>query len=200
MIAEAFDYKLKIVIIGDSMVGKSCVILRYTENTFNYNHLATVGVDFHIKDLIFNDKKIKLQLWDTAGQERFHAISTSYCRGSDGVIFAYDMTNTNSFKNMDSWISVLTSKDSEMIKVLIGTKSDLVNERKISTEQGQQLAEKYGMSFFETSAKEDTNILKVFDELVGQMLDNMSKNYIDERDMKASFYLKKKAKTKKCCK
>lgn len=121
MILEDFDYKIKIVIIGDSMVGKSCVIFRYTENTFNLDHFPTVGVDFHIKDLIYNNQKVNLQLWDTAGQERFHAISTSYCRGSDGVIFVYDMTNIYSFKNIDNWINALTAKDSEMTKVLIAT-------------------------------------------------------------------------------
>lgn len=199
MILEDFDYKIKIVIIGDSMVGKSCVIFRYTENTFNLDHLPTVGVDFHIKDLIYNNQKVNLQLWDTAGQERFHAISTSYCRGSDGVIFVYDMTNIYSFKNIDNWINALTAKDSEMTKVLIATKTDLVNDRKIRTEQGQQLAEKYGMSFFETSAKNNSNITTVFEELVGQILKKIN-CFQPVREVKGSFYLKKQTKKKKCCK
>ncbi|KYQ92203.1 hypothetical protein DLAC_11678 [Tieghemostelium lacteum] len=159
----------KIILVGDSGVGKSSILVRFTDNTFQPHFSPTLGVDFNVKTI--NSKEtgqtIKLQLWDTAGQERFKSITQTFYRGSHGVILVYDVTYPKSFERCKSWVEEINSNTQDgMIIILVGNKSDLSSQRKISTEQGQQLADSLNIKFLETSAKENFGVTQVFDMLV----------------------------------
>ena len=165
-----YDHLIKLLILGDSAVGKTCLLLRYTDNNFTSNHLATIGIDFKLKNIEFKDKRLKLQIWDTAGQERFRTITRTYYKDAMGVILAYDCTNQRSFDNTREWVQQikLHSKD-QVAMVLIGNKSDCP-DKKVSAEQGQQLAEELGVGFFETSAKERINVDETFAYVLERIL------------------------------
>ena len=145
----------KILLLGDSTVGKTCFLLRYTDDTFLDVHMATIGLDYRLKTMILNDQKIvKVQLWDTAGQDKFRAITRNYYKGAKGIILIYDVTNIKSYENIKKWINEIKEEISENVTiVLIGNKIDNENQRKISKEQGEKLANDYNVTFFETSAK-----------------------------------------------
>ncbi|XP_040210058.1 ras-related protein Rab-10-like isoform X1 [Rana temporaria] len=153
---------LKLVMTGDSNVGKTCIMTRYTENIIP-SYISTVGIDFKTKTIHIDDTPLKLQIWDTAGQERFHTLSVSYFRGAQGFVLVYDITNTNSFENISLWIRDIKMKAGEEVEVvLLGNKCDKEDEREVSKERGEKLAWEYGIPFFETSAKECINIDKAF--------------------------------------
>ncbi|XP_056374518.1 ras-related protein Rab-10-like isoform X1 [Hyla sarda] len=155
----------KLVMTGDSDVGKTCILSRYTDNTMP-SYLSTVGIDFKTKTILFDDIPLKLQIWDTAGQERFHTLSVSYFRGAHGFILVYDITNSISFENTSLWMKDIKMKAGEEVEVvLLGNKSDREDEREVSKERGEKLAWEYGIPFFETSAKENINIENAFDLL-----------------------------------
>ncbi|XP_072267373.1 ras-related protein Rab-10-like isoform X1 [Pyxicephalus adspersus] len=162
--AEASNNKmlLKLVMTGDSNVGKTCIMTRYTENIIP-SYISTVGIDFKTKTIHIENTPIKLQIWDTAGQERFHTLSVSYFRGAQGFLLVYDITNTNSFENISLWMRDIKMKAGEEVEVvLLGNKCDKEDEREVSKERGEKLAWEYGIPFFETSAKENINIDKAF--------------------------------------
>ncbi|KAM5157961.1 ras-related protein Rab-10-like [Mantella aurantiaca] len=153
---------LKLVMTGDSNVGKTCIMSRYTDNTIP-SYLSTVGIDFKTKSIHVGDTPLKLQIWDTAGQERFHTLSVSYFRGAQGFLLVYDITNKNSFENISLWMKDIKIKAGEDVEVvLLGNKCDKEDEREVSKERGEKLAWEYGIPFFETSAKENINIEKAF--------------------------------------
>jgi len=157
------DYLIKILLIGDSGVGKSCFLLRFTDELFTASFINTIGIDFRVKTFELDGKRIKLQIWDTAGQERFRTITTSYYRGAMGILLVYDTTDEESFKNLHNWIQAIDTNASENInKVLIGNKCDKVKEKVINTERGKALAEKYELKFFETSAKTGLKVEEAF--------------------------------------
>ncbi|KAL5267149.1 hypothetical protein ACHWQZ_G004251 [Mnemiopsis leidyi] len=168
---ENFDFLFKIVLIGDANVGKTCVVQRFKTGSFTERLGSTIGVDFSMKTLEIDGKRVKLQVWDTAGQERFRTITQSYYRSAQGVIIAYDITNKETFRNVKNWLEDVqryTSKD--ICKVLIGNKQDLEPLREVSTEDAQTTADIHGMlTFLETSAKESTNVNEVF-ELIARTL------------------------------
>eukprot|EP01087_Luapelamoeba_hula_P023862 TRINITY_DN8885_c0_g1_i1.p1 TRINITY_DN8885_c0_g1~~TRINITY_DN8885_c0_g1_i1.p1 ORF type:complete len:200 (+),score=37.87 TRINITY_DN8885_c0_g1_i1:94-693(+) len=158
-----YDYLFKILIIGDSGVGKSALLVRYCDDTFNDTFISTIGVDFKIKTIEVEGKNIKLQIWDTAGQERFRTITSSYYRGSHGVILVYSVVDRASFSNVEKWVlEVDRYATNNVKKLLVGTKSDLANQRVVPTEEGQALAEKLKIPVLETSAKTSTNVNEAF--------------------------------------
>ena len=154
-----YDYLLKILIIGNSGVGKSCLLVRFADDIYQENYIATIGVDFKIKTLDVDEKNVKLQIWDTAGQDRFRNITASYYRGAAGIAIVYDITDPDSFNNINSWlIEVEKNASKSVYKILIGNKCDLEEKRKVTFEQGKEFADTNGMKFFETSAKNAHNV------------------------------------------
>ena len=173
---DDFDIKLKIMVLGESMVGKTSLITRYTNDKFGGRYLCTVGIDFQKKKIEKNGKKVLLQIWDTAGQERFRNVTKNYFQASQGFILAYDINNKDSFEKVQYWVEEIKSNAEEKIKcILIGTKCDL-DKREVSEEEGQNLGQKYGYKFLETSAKENININETFETLVSEIMDNFKEN------------------------
>jgi len=158
-----YDYLIKLLMIGDSGVGKSCLLLRFSDDSFTTSFITTIGIDFKIKTVEIEGKKVKLQIWDTAGQERFRTITTAYYRGAMGILLVYDVTDEQSFLNIRNWIRNIEQHASDSVqKILIGNKCDMTEDKVIDTNRGQELADEYGIKFFETSAKTDTNVKKAF--------------------------------------
>ena len=169
-VPNKFDHLFKILIIGESGVGKTCFLLRYAENSFVANHLLTIGIDFKIKVIEIEGKNIKLQIWDTAGQDRFRTITKTYYKGSHGVILVYDVCDERSFGNVKNWVNQIEQNaKSSICKVLVGNKCDKA-ERVITEEQGRKLAEEYNMKFYETSAKTGQNVEEAFTYLTREIL------------------------------
>lgn len=163
MANKQYDYLFKLLLIGDSGVGKTCVLFRFSDDAFNSTFISTIGIDFKIRTIELEDKKIKLQIWDTAGQERFRTITTAYYRGAMGILLVYDITTEKTFDNIKTWIKNIERHASEDVeKMILGNKCDLEDKRVISTEQGQKLAAEYGVSFMETSAKANINVEEAF--------------------------------------
>ena len=159
--SKSHDYLIKLLIIGDSSVGKSCMLLRFCDDSFTPSFIATVGIDFKIRTIEIDGKRVKLQIWDTAGQERFRTITTAYYRGAMGIIFAFDVTNMESFEHMGKWMDdVLNLAASDVDKVLVGCKCDLKNERTVGAKQAKMFAEEHQMPFLEVSSKENINVDK----------------------------------------
>lgn len=157
-----YDYLFKILLIGDSGVGKSCVLLRFADDTFSESHISTIGVDFKIRTVELHNKIAKLQIWDTAGQERFRTITSSYYRGAHAMMIVYDVGDLQSFNNIKNWLLECDRYASEsVIKILVGNKCD-TPKRAVSYEMGREFAESLGIQFVETSAKNGTNVEKAF--------------------------------------
>eukprot|EP01101_Sappina_pedata_P006579 TRINITY_DN32_c1_g1_i1.p1 TRINITY_DN32_c1_g1~~TRINITY_DN32_c1_g1_i1.p1 ORF type:complete len:217 (+),score=79.53 TRINITY_DN32_c1_g1_i1:66-653(+) len=157
-----FDFLYKLLIIGDSGVGKSCLLLRFADDIFTDSFISTIGVDFKIKTIDIDGAKVKLQIWDTAGQERFRTITSSYYRGAHGIIVVYDITDQKTFTNITKWLKEIETFAGPLVqKVLVGNKNDMV-DRVVTVEQGQELAAKLSIPFIETSAKESHNVEKAF--------------------------------------
>jgi len=172
--AQAYDVLVKLLMIGDSGVGKSCLLLRFSDDSFTPTFITTIGIDFKIKTVDINGKRVKLQIWDTAGQERFRTITTAYYRGANGILMVYDVTDEQSFLNIRNWMKSIDQHAADSVKrVLIGNKADMVQEKKIETERGQGLADEYGIRFFEASAKTDTNVSEAFMEIARLSMDGL---------------------------
>jgi small GTP-binding protein len=154
-----YDYLFKVPFVGDGGVGKTSFVIRYVEKQFRSDYKMTIGVDFHIKQETLPDgKSVKIQLWDTGGQERFTSIRSMYYRGSAGFVFLYDVTNRSSFNNLDRWFEEINKHEAKAKIILIGNKSDMENERVISTGEGQNYALSKGVLFAECSAKTGENV------------------------------------------
>ena len=172
------ELKIKLLIIGDSDVGKTSMLLKYTDNFFPESHLATIGVEFKTKEIEFQDYKISLQIWDTAGQERFRSITKSFFRSTNGIIFMYDITDKNTFKNVKDWVKDSENNDTGFKKILVGNKIDLKNKRKVELKEVKEWADKKELEVMEASAKLGTNVDKVFLRLVELILDKKAKDDI----------------------
>ena len=204
MAEEEYDHIFKVLLLGNSDVGKSSLILRYVDQVWSDTFVPTIGVDFKVKTLEIDNKQIKMQIWDTAGQERFRNVISSYFRGSHGILLIYDITNRDSFKNLENWLIEIEKNASQnVLKILIGNKNDLVNDREIQSEEGQAFANRNGMEFIETSAKMNTNVTEAFEALAKLMMQfNSEKKTVlsknEPKTLKASSGqdLNKK---KKCC-
>ena len=193
--ATETDLVYKILLLGDSEVGKSCFLMRYADNVFVDNYITTIGLDYKLKYIQLDSGEIiKVQLWDTAGQDRYRTIAKNYYKGSHGILLLYDVTKTNSFENIREWIRDIREEVYEKtIIFLIGNKIDKKEERKIQTEQGAKLAEEFNLPFFEASAKSGENV----DEIFKALYKKISEVYIElqkEKGTKLSSNKKKKKK------
>lgn len=174
---QNFDYMFKLLIIGNSSVGKTSFLFRYADDSFTSAFVSTVGIDFKVKTVFRQDKRVKLQIWDTAGQERYRTITTAYYRGAMGFILMYDVTNEESFNAVHDWCTqIKTHGWSNACILLVGNKCDIEESRCVSTKTGEELAKDLGLEFFETSAKENINVKAVFERLVDIICDKMSES------------------------
>ena len=164
------DYKFKVVVIGDSGVGKTNLIKRFITNTFSDNSKATVGVEFITKSYKINNQIFKIELWDTAGQERYKSITAVYYKGAKGALVVYDTTSKMSFNNIDKWLAEIKDKTSNDLKLMIiGNKIDLKEFREVSNEQATEKAKTLGIPIMETSALDATNVKEAFNDLIREM-------------------------------
>ena len=174
-IVEDYDEKIRIMIIGDSTVGKTSLLRKYIQNEFSTNFINTVGFDIQIKFLIINNKKIKLQISDTAGQERYRIVSKSFFNASEGFIIVYDITKRDSFVNVNNWVEQIKEIAPNYSKsIIFGNKCDLKEKREIEINEGKELANKFNFKFFETSAKDGTNINEGIESLVKEILGDIA--------------------------
>lgn len=157
---------VKLLTIGDSGVGKSCIIQRFTEAKFDASYISTIGIDFKRKVIDLDSKKIKLQIWDTAGQERFRNITMAYYRGAAGILLVYDITDASTFQSCRNWMGQIAQHASDDVDVIVvGNKSDCVGARQVSAEEGKDFADEFDRPFLEVSAKDDVNIDECFTSL-----------------------------------
>ena len=206
---DNYEQLYKIIIIGDSGVGKSNILGRYLHNEFKHDTKSTVGVEFGSKQLKVDGVNIKLQIWDTAGEERYRAITSAYYKGSKGCFIVYDITSEISFENVEKWYEeIRKSAEKEISVILVGNKCDLENERKVSIELGQSKAKNLNCPFFETSALNNTNIVTAF-QSISENIYNRCKNeknleddddyeIVPKDDKKIDINTNKKTETK-CC-
>ncbi|XP_058231224.1 RAB3D, member RAS oncogene family, b isoform X3 [Hemibagrus wyckioides] len=172
---QNFDYMFKLLIIGNSSVGKTSFLFRYADDSFTSAFVSTVGIDFKVKTVFRNNKRIKLQIWDTAGQERYRTITTAYYRGAMGFLLMYDITNQDSFNAVQDWATQIKTYSWDNAQViLVGNKCDLEDDRLIPTEDSQRLADELGFQFFEASAKDNINVKQVFERLVDVICEKMN--------------------------
>lgn len=168
--AREYDHLFKLLIIGDSGVGKSSLLIRFSDNTFSGSYITTIGVDFKIRTVVINGERVKLQIWDTAGQERFRTITNTYYRGTHGVIVVYDVTNGESFANVKRWLQEIESNCDVVNKVLVGNKNDDPGRKVVITEDAQRFANQMDIQLFETSAKDNLNVEEMFLAITEQVL------------------------------
>jgi Ras-related protein Rab-1A len=158
-----YDYLFKILLIGDSGVGKSALLLRFADDEYSESYISTIGVDFKIRTVTIDDKSVKLQIWDTAGQEKFRTITSSYYRGAHGIIIAYDITDEASFNHVRGWFQEIERYAQDNVrKLIVATKCDMENKRVVDRARGQQLADEMGVPFIETSSKNSQNVEEAF--------------------------------------
>jgi Ras-related protein Rab-1A len=168
---DDYEFIFKVLLLGNSNVGKSSLFLRFVDDIWNDTFVPTIGVDFKIKTFDIDEKKIKMQIWDTAGQERFKNITASYYRGGNGVLVVYDITDRDSFENLNSWlIEIEKNANKNVYKLLIGNKSDLEDKRKVTYQEGKDFATSNGMQFIETSAKTDSKVKDAFELLTQEII------------------------------
>lgn len=180
-LGQDYDYLFKLLLIGNSAVGKSSILLRFSDNIFNESFLPTIGVDFKIKTFELQGRTVKLQIWDTAGQERFKTITSSYYKGAHGIILVYDITDRQSFKDIENWLAEVEKYASEnVVKLLVGNKCDLESARQVKYEDGKELANSLGVKFIETSAKNSIHIEDAFYTMAGEIKANVQKTSGDD--------------------
>ena len=171
LISQDYDYLFKVLLLGDTDVGKSSLILRYTEETFNSKLVNSIGVDFKMKKKEIDGKIIKVQIWDIAGHERFRSITYSYYRGANAIIIVFDITDKKSFLSITEWLKQIEKHAKENVfKFLVGNKSDLAEERKVTFEEAKEYADKHDLPYIETSAKEGININELFESSIKSFL------------------------------
>jgi small GTP-binding protein len=169
--AADFDYMCKILLVGDSGVGKSSLMLKFTEDVFKGSLMSTVGLDFKIKTIIVDGKRVKLQIWDSAGQERFRNITKAYYRGAHAVVLVYDITQQESYDNITYWLSEVEKNNSgNILKMMVGNKSDLENQRIITTKDAADFCQIRNIEFMETSAKDGVHVHDLFTHVIKEHL------------------------------
>ena len=161
------DCVYKVLLLGDSTVGKTCVLLKYTDKIYQETHMMTIGLDYRLKVMqLQSGKEVKLQIWDTAGQDRFRSITKNYYKGSHGIILIYDVTSLKTFENVKSWVSQIHEEISDKVVIyLVANKIDMDDLRKVTKEEGKKLAEELDVPFVETSAKTGENIDYIFSDI-----------------------------------
>ena len=202
MSEEEYDYIFKVLLIGNSDVGKSSLILRYVDQIWNDVFVPTIGVDFKVKSLQIDNKRVKMQIWDTSGQERFRNVISSYFKGAHGILLIYDITARDSFKELENWLGeVERNATPQVLKILIGNKCDLDEQRQITVDEGEAFAARNGMKFIETSAKNNTNVNEAFEALAKIMVESSNKKNVikvEKKTIKVDKGADLNAK-KKCC-
>ena len=170
--SKQFDYTFKIVMIGDSGVGKSCILLRFADDKFNENFYATIGVDFRFKNVMVDDKSVKLQIWDTAGQERFKTITSAYYRGADGIIIVYDITDRNSFAHIKDWLDDVNKyTDDNPLKIIVGNKIDLIKDKQINNNDMKTMTAQTGIEIIECSANYSIKINELMEIMTKKLIE-----------------------------
>uniref|UniRef100_A0AAR5PS77 Ras-related protein Rab-35 n=1 Tax=Dendroctonus ponderosae TaxID=77166 RepID=A0AAR5PS77_DENPD len=219
--ARDYDHLFKLLIIGDSGVGKSSLLLRFSDNTFTGSYITTIGVDFKIKTVNIDGQKVKLQIWDTAGQERFRTITSTYYRGTHGVVIVYDVTNGETFANVKRWLHEIDQNCEVVNRVLgesssfsswvvlrrscpisVGNKNDTPDRKVVLTEDAQRFADTMNIKLFETSAKDNINVEEMFMSITRLVLRSkleMKERQNDHKDVVNLRDKKKSSKKSKCC-
>ena len=172
------EISLKILLIGDSFVGKTSLLLKYCDGQFPEAHMATIGVEFKDKIINVGKWKVRLQIWDTSGQERFRSITQNFYRNADGILFVYDVTNRESFSHIKDWLMDSQVEDSDIKRILVGNKIDLEDKRAIDAEKMNSFAESKKMKCYETSAKSGENVENIFKEISLLILENKTDDEI----------------------
>ncbi|KAK9059823.1 hypothetical protein SSX86_020527 [Deinandra increscens subsp. villosa] len=181
------DYLFKMVLIGDSAVGKSNLLSRFTKDEFRLDSKPTIGVEFAYRNIKFGDKMAKAQIWDTAGQERFRAITSSYYRGALGAMVVYDITRWQTFENVKKWLHELREYGNrDMVIVLVGNKSDLVDSRVVNAADGQSFAQLEDLCFMETSAKDNLNVEDAFLHMITKIFEIASQKSLEAKENEAT--------------
>ena len=198
-----YDKTCSILLLGDTSVGKTCLISRYANGVFREDYIQTVGIDYVSKQEIINDKNINIKLWDTAGQERFKALTPTYLRGAEGIVLVYDVTNLESFESLKFWIESLKSNlgENSLPIIIDGNKIDL-DDRDVSKETAQKFAQEYNYKYFETSAKSGVGVDELFREIVNQILEKKDKTDEVKEERKSVKLQSDKGNTQKkkgCC-
>ena len=171
---ENKEHSFKILLLGDTSVGKTCFLKRYTEDTFQDAYLSTIGFDFKFKLVTLkNGKQVKVQLWDTAGQERFRTIAKSYYKGAHGIILIYDVSNPKTYDNIKKWLAQIKEEASSKVCIILVANKIDHEERVVTEEEGEKLAKSFNLKIFESSAKENINVTEAFQEVI----ENISVNY-----------------------
>ncbi len=193
-----YDYIFKLVLIGDTCVGKSCILVRFSDDIFNDNYVTTIGVDFRFKTMVVKNKVAKIQIWDTAGQERYRSITTAYYRGAAAIIICCDCTNNESFVNVKNWIEEIgkyTDKDS-VDKIVLMNKCDLVEERCIDKNEINKFEKESGIKVLEVSAKTGEGIDKAFEYVIAKLIDKNEKTNNNTMTLRGDGFLDKQG---GCC-
>uniref|UniRef100_H2L6B1 Ras-related protein Rab-35 n=3 Tax=Oryzias TaxID=8089 RepID=H2L6B1_ORYLA len=208
MAGKDYNHLFKLLIIGDSNVGKSSLLLRFADQSFSGNYITTIGVDFKIRTVDINGERVKLQIWDTAGQERFRTITSTYYRNTHGVIIVYDVTKPESFVNVKRWLSEISQNCDNVCKILVGNKNEDPTKKKVETQDAVRFGESVGVRVFETSAKANINVEEMFMAFTHMVLNakKQSQSRAErerERDDTVNFNAKRdhdrRKRAKKCC-
>ena len=195
------DFHLyKILLLGDCAVGKSCLLLRYCDDSFQEAHLTTIGLDFRLKTInLKDDRKVKIQIWDTAGEDRFRSITRNYYKGAKGILLIFDVTDKETFTHVRDWIERIHEESPEGITIcLVGNKIDMNESRVISNEEGKKIADEFKIPYFETSAKSNIGVEEVFTYLVKEVDTIYMNEHKEEVGRKTVLNQKTKNKKKKC--
>ncbi|XP_009798472.1 ras-related protein Rab11D-like [Nicotiana tabacum] len=185
--SQKIDYVFKVVLIGDSAVGKSQILARFARNEFSLDSKATIGVEFQTRTLVIQHKSVKAQIWDTAGQERYRAVTSAYYRGAVGALLVYDITKRQTFDHIPRWLEELRAHaDKNIVIMLIGNKTDLEDQRAVPTEDAKEFAQKEGLFFLETSAMEATNVEDAFFTVLTEIFNIVNKKNLAAGDDQAN--------------
>ena len=187
-----YDEIIQIIMIGESGVGKTSLIKRYTNNIFNSNHLETIGIEFYNREERINNQIIQIKIWDTAGQEIFHSLTKNFYRKADGIIIVYDITNKESFEKVQDWVkSVYDNSDNykEIQMIIVGNKLDLEEKREVSKEEGLKIGKYFEIDFFEASAKNSEGVRNFMVKIIRDILSNKvnNRNSINIKNYKNEF-------------
>ena len=178
---ESYEIMVKVVLVGDSGVGKTNIMSKYLKNQFREDSKATVGVEFGSKQFSVEGHQIKAQIWDTAGQERYKAITSAYYKGAKGAFIVYDITRKNTFETVNKWVSDITAAaDKKITLILIGNKNDLEDQRQVTKEVGEEKAKELGLAFMETSACSGENLDKAFQMMINEIYKKYQEDVVGE--------------------